>query len=191
MTMQTLTTHISEVATGDTLLVSSKSWLARQIQAFQKMEYPQGGKWNHAGMFWWAYDECMVIEADKYGIAITPFADYLTSNKDLLQLVPVFKVDGSEYGKYMLPYCGHTRYNRFNLVIAQAIKFATHGRVWIGPNDSEFRFICAHFNAHVYNHFEHCFERPGEIAPVDLWRSDMFTHKRIDKTSVLQSLYKL
>lgn len=169
-------TSIKDIKTGDCLLVSSNSWLAKQIQKFQSREDKEGGKWNHAAMFWWAYDELMVIEADKYGISITPFKDYYFSDRELLICKPKFKVDGSEYGKFMLPYAGHTRYGFWNLLVAQAVKILTFGRVWIGPSKSQTkRFICGEWCAYVYNNFnKKAFPDWNKVAPVDIYKCCMF-----------------
>lgn len=171
-------TDVHDIKTGDVLLVSSKSWLARQIQKFQSLQDREGGKWNHGAMFWWAYDELMVIEAEKYGIRITPFKDYIESNKDLLVLKPKFHVDGSEYGKFMLPYAGSTRYGFWNLVVAQSVKILTFGRVWLGPSKKQTKkFTCGEWCAYVHDHFNHgVFPDWNRVAPVDLYLNAMFDH---------------
>jgi hypothetical protein len=176
-------TSIRGINTGDALLVSSKSWLARQIQKFQKTQDPEGGKWNHAAMFWWAYDELFVIEADKFGIACTPYSEYVFSNRDLLVIKPKFKVDGSEYGKFMLPYVGHTRYDKWNLVVAQAVKMLTFGKLWLGHDKTNTKkFICGEWVAFVYNHFE-CtvFPNWNRTAPVDIYEHPYFTKYPFEK----------
>jgi hypothetical protein len=171
-------TDINEINTGDNLLVSSKSWLARQIQKFQKIEYPEGGKWNHSAMFWWCYNELFVIEADKYGIACTPFKEYINSNRELLVLKPKFKVNGSEYGKFMLPFCGHTKYGKLNLIFAQSIKILTLGSVWLGPSKKNTdKFICGEFVSFTYNHFNpEIFPDWNRMAPADIYVSSQFEH---------------
>ena len=162
-----------EIKTGDILLVSSQSWIARQIKRFQRCE------WNHAGVFWWAYDKLFIIEADKYGICCTPFEDY-TSNptKKLLHLAPTRYIDGSRMGEMMLPYIGHTPYNYTNLLIAQPIKMIT-GK-WIGRTDERVakkRMVCSEWCAYVYNKYfgEGVFNDWYKIAPKDLFNSDFFT----------------
>jgi hypothetical protein len=57
---------ISEIKTGDCLLVSSYSFIAKAIQLFQKNKY------NHAAIFVWIEGKLFVSEADKYGICLTP-----------------------------------------------------------------------------------------------------------------------
>lgn len=164
---------IKTIKTGDNLLVSSHSWLAKKIQLFQN------NKWNHSAMFWWAYDELFVIEADKYGIAITPFSQYLKSDSGLMVLKPNFAVDGAKMGAFMLPFCGHTPYDKTNLILDQAIKFITAGKVWIGKNkkDASKKFICGEWVAFVYNNFnEDIFPAWNKIAPSEIWADLHFTH---------------
>jgi hypothetical protein len=166
---------IKEIKTGDNLLVSGKKFLARVIQKFESCH------WNHSAMFWWNYDELMVIEADKRGICITPFKDYINGKADLLILKPKFAVDGSEYGKFMLPFCGHTRYQYGNLLLAQSIRFLTGGRLWLGPNDPEKdpkAFICGQWVAYVYYHMTDKYMFPDwpRIAP-----SDIFVNKNFEQ----------
>ena len=166
---------ISEINTGDILLVSSKSKLSTLIQKFE------GGKWSHSAIFWWVYGELFVIEADKYGIAITKFSDYLNSNSDLLILKPTFKVDGSEYGKFMLPYIGHTPYNYFDLFIVQPIYILSNKKIWLGDKNTS-RFMCSEFIAFVYNHFNSLiFEDWSKLTPEDLFDSIFFKHFEIKK----------
>lgn len=165
--------EINIIKTGDNLLVSSKSWIGKAIQKFQKCKY------NHSAMFYWAYNELFVIEADKRGVCLTPFSDYIKSDKKLLILKPEFPVDGSVYGSFMLPYAGHTKYGYFNLLCAQAIKFITAGRIWLGPNNDEATktFICGEFVAYVYHHFnDWLFEDWYRLAPSDLYNHSQFTH---------------
>jgi hypothetical protein len=178
-------TSINEINTGDCLLVSSKSWLAKQIQRFQKIEDKTGGKYNHAAMFWWAYDELMVIEADKYGISITPFKEYTDSNKELLICKPKFKVDGSLYGKFMLPYAGHTRYGFWNLIVAQSIRILTGEKVWVGPSKKDTkRFICGEWCAFVYETFKkYTFLDWNKVAPVTIFKNPNFTHEEFKRTA--------
>lgn len=170
----------SQIKTGDCLLVSSCSFLAKAIQWFERCEY------NHAGMFYWCYDTLMVIEAEKEGVIMTPFLDYI--NKDdyklgkikLLLLRPEFDVDGSEYGKFMLPYLGKTRYGFFNLLLAQSIRFLTAGRIWIGPSGkNKKRFICGEWVAFVYSRFNPYFHEWYRYAPSDLFDDLVFTHNII------------
>jgi len=158
------------IKTGDTLLVSGHSWLAGKIQDIQKC------KWNHAGMFYWCYDELMVIEADKPGVVPTSFSEYIQGKSHLLTLKPKFACDGSEYGKFMVPMLGKKRYGKLNLVFAQPVKFFTNGRIWLGSNkDNPKRFICGQFVEYVYNHFNpDLFPNWKRDAPVDLYNSTHF-----------------
>ena len=166
---------ISEIKTADVLLVSSKSKISKLIQKFE------GNKWSHSAIFWWCYDELFVIEASDYGIAITPFTSYLNSTSDLLLLKPKIEIKGSEYGKFMLPYVGHTPYNYFELMIAQPIYIITDKKIWLGNKDNK-KFICSEFVAFVYNHFNsHIFQEWDKTIPMDLYNSTIFNHYNIKR----------
>lgn len=155
------------IKTGDSLLVSGHSWLAKTIQDIQK------AKWNHAGMFYWCYDELMVAEADRPGVVLTPFSEYINGKSHLLILKPKFVCDGSEYGKFILPMLGKKRYGFLNLLVAQPIKFLTRGRIWVGSNnENPKRFICGQYVEYVYNHFNpDMFPNWVRDAPLDLFKS--------------------
>lgn len=170
--------NLAEIKTGDVLLVSSKSWLARQIQKFQKKVSPEGGKWNHAAIFHRLYDELCVIEADKPGVVITPFKDYIESNRELLILKPKWYIDGSELGKFMLPYCGKTRYGKFNLIIAQSVRILTLGRIWLGPSKEQKKyFICGEWVAYCLNSTNSViFPEWNRVAPCDIYDHPSFEH---------------
>ena len=169
-------TSTTEINTGDCLLVSSHSWLARQIQRFQKLVNKKGGEWNHAAQFWVCYDELFVIESIEKGIVCTPFKDYIDSDKKLLICKPQFLVDGSQFGAFMLPYAGRSRYGFFNLIFAQILKIITFGKIWIGPSKKNTRrFICGEWVAFVYNHFNsNIFTSWNKVAPVDIYQNPYF-----------------
>jgi hypothetical protein len=164
--------NILEIKTGDALLVGGHSFLAEAIQEFENC------KFNHAGMFYWCYDELFVIEADKPGVVLTHFDEYIKGKSHLLVCKPDFAVDGVEYGKFMLPLLGRKRYGFFNLLIAQPIKFLTNGRIWLGSNaDDPGRFICGQFVEYVYNHFnEDMFPNWKRDAPSDIFNNYHFKH---------------
>lgn len=163
---------VNFIKTGDTLLVGGHSFLAKAIQDFEKC------KWNHAGMFYWCYDELMVAEAEKPGVVLTPFSEYIKGKSHLLICKPDFAVDGIEYGKFILPKLGKTRYGFFNLLIAQPIKFLTNGRIWIGSdNQNPKRFICGQFVEYIYNHFNpDLFPNWLRDAPSDIYANSHFAH---------------
>jgi hypothetical protein len=169
--------NLKEIKTGDILLVSSQSWLARQIKLFQQCE------WNHAGVMWWAYDKLFVIEADKYGICCTPFEDYYKSNKKLMILQPYKYIDGSKIGEMMLPYIGHTPYNFTNLLFSQPIKLITG--IWLGKKGDKaaHRMVCSEWCAYIYNRYfgKGMFDEWWKIAPKDLFYSEIFEKHLIEK----------
>ena len=167
--------NITEIKTGDVLLVSSKSKISKLIQKFE------GNKWSHSTIFWWAYDELFVIEATTYGVAITKFSDYLNSTSDLLLLKPKIEIKGSDYGKFMLPYVGHSPYNYFELLIAHPIYIISDKKIWLGNKDLK-KFICSEFVTFVYNHFNpYLFTEWEKTIPMDLYTSTVFNHYNIKR----------
>lgn len=158
------------IETGDTLLVSSHSLLSEAIQTFQKC------KWNHAAMFVWINGELYVTEANMKGIVITPFENY-EARKDvgLLIMRPGFALPPErQLISFSLPYVGHSNYGFFNLLIAQAARYLTRKKLWIGPKrDPKTRhFICGQWVAFVYNHFDSkVFDDWNRLAPEDLFNS--------------------
>ena len=161
---------INQINTGDTLLVSSHSWLAKKIQNFEKCN------WNHAGLFFWVYGKLFVAEMVACGLVLTDFEEYIKGKSHLLICIPRFKIDGVEYGKYIIPKLGKTRYGFFNLLIAQPIKFITGKRIWLGNNnENPKRLICGEFVEMVYNHFHpEYFTTWKEDAPSDIYNSILF-----------------
>jgi hypothetical protein len=172
--------NLKDIKTGDNLLVSGKKWLAKTIQKFE------GCHWNHSAMLWWNYDELFVIEADSRGICLTPFSEYINGKADLMILKPKFLVNGSDYGKFMLPFAGHTRYGYGNLLLAQSIRYLTGSRLWLGPNDPEDdpkAFICGQWVAYVYYHMtnKEVFYDWPRIAPADIYNRPEFDHYIFEK----------
>ena len=184
-------TDINQINTGDTLLVhtSNKRILPRWIHYFQKKKDDLGGRFNHAGIFWWCYDELMIIEAEKQGITPTPFANYLNDKIyiELMCLKPTFPVDGVEYGKFMLPFAGRTKYDKLGL-LSELIKFRAleeGKKVWIGQRYfNKKKFMCGEWVGYVYNHFNSGMFRPSNCSPVDLYLNDKFEHHLIIKSLI-------
>lgn len=160
------------IKTGDTLLVSGKSWLARTIQKFQKCVF------NHAGMFFWLENELFVIEMDKEGLVMTDFSDYVKGKAALLICKPDFYIDKPAYRSYVFPMLGKTRYGFFNLFLAQSIKFITNKRIWLGSLDENpKRLICGEFVEKVYHYFNpDLFPDWQRDAPSDIFDSSHFQH---------------
>jgi hypothetical protein len=169
--MQTIL-DIQQIQTGDTLLVSGKSWLAHEIQNFEKCS------WNHAGMFFWLENELFIIEMDAPGLVMTHFSDYIKGKSNLLICKPDFTIDESAYRSYVFPMLGKTRYGFFNLLIAQPIKFLTNKRIWLGSlDDSPKRLICGEFVEMTYNHFNpDLFISWKRDAPSDIFNDTHFEH---------------
>lgn len=176
---------IKNIHTGDIILISTDRLLPDIIHEFQELVDKDGAKFNHAARAWWCYDELMVIEADKEGIVQTNFIkEYMEQDcyKVILVLRPEFPVDGSEYGRFMLPYCrGHrkqAKYSFRNLFIAFPIYLLTFGKVWVGTKKTDdTEFACGHFCAFTENNFRpNMYPEPERIAPVHLYLRKEYKH---------------
>jgi len=183
---------LRDIKSGDIGLVSGKSFLSKTIQEFQELENKKGSHWNHAMVYQWIDGYLFVFEADKWGIRSTPFKDYLFSNRDLLVLSHKTKrMEGTAQLRFMLPSCGATRYDKWNLVVAQAVKMLTFGRLWLGgskPKDN--RFICGEWAAYVWNNFyPGTFqENTAKVSPVEIWENTHFKHLYIDRELLIEQL---
>jgi hypothetical protein len=172
-----------EIKTGDIGLVQNSTFLAKAIQFFQGLvDKKEGKKYNHAFVFMILYDEIFVVEADKYGIAITPFKEYLDDKK--IKSVIGLRLKDNEIGaegaiKFMLPYVGHTPYDYINLFIYQPIKFLT-GK-WIGrETDNGHVFICGVWGAYFINNlFPNTVDNESRVAPCDLFENEKFFHYEV------------
>jgi hypothetical protein len=162
----------SNIKTGDTLLTSGTKFLAEAIQTFEKC------KWNHDAMFVWINGVLYVVEACMKGIILTRFSDYTSSNNGLLIMKPKFVMPSEgDILNFTLPYVGHTNYGFFNLIVAQAFRFLTKKKLWIGPKKDPMthNFICGEFVGFVYNNFDQkLFDDWNKIAPSDIFESDFF-----------------
>jgi len=153
-----------DLKTGDILLVSSHSWLAKKIQFFQK------NKWNHAGIVIECWGEWFICEADKKGICLTALDDYLNSDKSLMICRPQFDYDEKKISTFMLPYCGHVGYDYSSLLFFQLLA-QVFGK-WVGKKGDEAarRFYCSEWCAFVHNQFnQSIFPFWYSVAPKDIF----------------------
>jgi hypothetical protein len=164
---------INEIKTGDTLLVSSNSWLGKIIQKFEKNLY------NHAGMFVWRGTILFVAEMVKEGLVLTNFNEYIKGKSKLLILKPIFPVNEKKYEEHIEPQLGREKYGFFNLCVAQPIKYLTNHRIWLGDvdDDNPKRLICGEFVEKEYNfHNPAYFTNWKRDAPSDIYNSILFHH---------------
>ena len=169
--MKTITKY--EIRTGDVLLVSGNSWLSKMIQKSQKRDKKcmNDYAWlrNHVDIMWWCYDELFAVGAQKKGIQEQVFENYCTPERQFLVLRPTFKVDGSEYGRFILEhirrYGKKTKYAKWDLInhLRQIFK----GK-WKGEKKQDGRrFTCGEFGHHVHKHFHPKLfpENSAEVRP--------------------------
>ena len=168
-----------QIETGDNLLVSSKGILPEAIQWFEDCEF------NHSAFFLWLNGILYVIEADKHGIALTKFEDYIESDKGLMILKPKKNIDDkmkSDIINFVLEYTGHTPYEFINLLFYQPVRYIwkkLFGKeIWIGRSKSKSgkKFICGEWVAFIYNYFLGLFSDWNKAAPVDIYEDGHFDH---------------
>lgn len=171
------------INTGDLLVVGhDNTFISKAISKLTKSEY------SHTAIFWWNYDELFVIESDgskvfsRPGVILTPFKEYLESNRKLLIKKPNFEVNGSEWGKFMLTKVGKIHYSYWNLFVAQPVYILTNKKLWIGSNSKdEHSMVCAAFTGYVVNHFQpdRCINW-SELQPKD-WALDETNYRYFRK----------
>lgn len=161
------------IQTGDNLLVSTDSFLGHAIQDFQRC------KWNHAGKFLVINGIIYVCEADKRGICLTDFNDYVNNKKYSLlvqkPVIPFNPIEKDHIMQFALPRCGHKRYEYLNLFVYQPIKFLTG--IWLGAKTArkgDRAYICGEWVARIDNVVRGYFPKWEKLAPVDLFNSELY-----------------
>lgn len=139
--------------TGDIILVSGNSWLAKEIQEFTKSNV------SHVGIVYRCYDEVFICEQDftktdplkiQANLLLTNIEEYFKSSKKFYFRRPVFEVEGVIIGKQILSDLGRSRYSYFDLLVAQPIYQIT-GK-WIGDkNAKNKRMVCSSYVSYIFN----------------------------------------
>ena len=164
--------NIKQIKSGDILLVSSKGLIPKIIQKVQKCKY------NHAGLLLTINKKVYVIEATEKGIVLTLLSHY-TDNSDKYELlvlkpkvIPINSIIDIALSRLGTPY------EFSNLVVHQLAKYI-FGK-WIGRKKKEAsdKFICGEFVAWCWWKATNTslFYNWYKIAPVDIYKSDKFTH---------------
>lgn len=151
--------NITEIKDMDIVLVTSKNWLGEAIRDFIESNV------NHLGICVWFEGRLYVSEAERYGLQLIPFEEYILTEKystvfvgrfrdilidDLNKQIPKFK-------NLVLIMTGSHRYDFFSLMIAQPIKHIvrklTGRKIWIGKknNVAKKKFTCSEWVAYVYD----------------------------------------
>ncbi len=181
---------ISKIKSGDHLGVSSGSWLAEQIQDFQRC------KWNHSGVFVWIEGVLYVSEALEHGVTLTSFDTYLKGDSQLLvQTLGTANqiIDIDSFKHYILDHgVGDIPYDKFNLVFHQAVKYITKYSfrflrsigfdikkkyIWIGKKSGKAKkkMVCGEWSAYLYNRFIPTWHKTWwDDAPEDVVKNGKF-----------------
>jgi len=190
------TLSLSELQTGDVILVDSHSFLGNAIDIFQE------NRFNHAAFFF-KYDKLdMLYEAVRTGAGFNLFSGrvdgyyqkeydydkYVAGDIDII----VLRLKKNNWGsidksKLLVWMMLHSTdgYSLENLFIWQPFKYIwkwiTGKEKWIGKNEKN-KYICGQLVAKIYNVFLGHFEGQWEkIAPVDLFESELFNHYYLRK----------
>ncbi len=162
---------------GSILLFSSKSFIARAIQFFQRNKY------NHAGLLIKLFNEWYVAESEAKGLVLNRLSDRLHNNK-VLMLIPNFETKPAEITRTVVPMVGKHRYDFFSLLFFQMIYTVTgwfNRPVWIGRrgNAAGKRLYCSEICALVYFIVYGVMEKWWKYNPAMLYDSTLFTHHKV------------
>lgn len=166
----------TDLLSGDILLVKSSGFLPRAIRFFQGCEY------NHAATVVYLEGKRFVSEADKPGVIFTHLSKYTHSRRysKLLILRPHKEFTQAQTAAIIeltIDNAGRKGYDFFNLLIAQAIKYITRGRLWIGANKrtGSRRFICGEWCAYMCNYVNpEMFAEWWKVGPAELYNAAGF-----------------
>jgi len=174
---------IIDLKTGDTLFVKSKGLLPMLIRKFQKCEY------NHTGTVVLLDENIFISEADAPGIVFTNIDHYLKQKRysKLLIIRPRHSLNHKQKAiiiEQTAINAGRKGYDFFNLLVAQAIRYATNGRIWIGANNKESgerKFICGEWCCYLYSLIIPDFPLKEwyKCGPADLYDCSGFDHYQL------------
>ena len=168
---------ISDIKTGDVLLVDSRNLLAKLIKVFQKDKY------NHSGTFVWLEDSLFVFEAIGRGAVFTSWEHYDRKNKRFLvgQYGGNRRITNSTFLNKLIPLAGRRGYEFKNLFIFQPIKYLFGW--WVGRSNkkSDKRFICGELTAYCCHLLFGLYkDKWHKMSPADIHKSGHFTWKVLE-----------
>jgi len=164
----------------DIILVSSGSFLGNAIQDFTDSNI------NHVGIFVWLEGKLYVSEAERKGLQLVPFSEYLDNEKYkefFLARLPhenISKEKKRNLKHFILKETKNHSYDFMTLFVYQPIKQISRklfGRaVWLGKKDrkAKIRFVCSEWVAYVYNVFFNEFPEWYLTDPAEVKNSELF-----------------
>jgi|GEM_PF-4710777 len=186
---------VSDLQTGDIILVDSHSFLGNTIDIFQ------GNRFNHAAFHFsynnlnWLYEAVktgagfnLLLNNSEYHQEEYLFDRYQKGEVDIMVLRLKKNnwktVNTDKLLNWMMVH-STDGYDFVNLFIWQSVKYTwkwiTGKEKWIGKG-MRHKFICGQLVAKIYNRFLGLFNDEWEsIAPVDLFNSDLFNHYKLSK----------
>lgn len=168
------------VETGWNGLVSSKSWIAQEIQDFESIAFgKKAGKWNHSLLFQRTENGSLwAVEMTEKGMIKTPICDYikLQAAKDceILILKPKFTYSQNKCIDIIEQNVGKIHYQFINLLFYQAVHMASGW--WWGGKGTTKRMICGELVAYIYYQLTglKCFKKWNEAAPSEFYLNELF-----------------
>lgn len=133
----------SRLKTGDILHCSGTRVISKLIKAATRSEY------SHTALFIWIWDSPYVIDAQKDGVNLRPFDEWM---KEFNYTIKVHRssdvVNEKSLATKALSKSGNTGYDFEGLLIRQPLKLVT-GKWKADPNKEE-RMFCSEYVAWVY-----------------------------------------
>ena len=170
--------------TGDIILVSGTSTMAKIIQKFQSKQNPEAGKWNHSGIIYQTPHDTYVIEAAeikgykfKGAVVITPFDEYrsrMLNSECRIRILKCKEEPNKWFERILLSYVG-IPYDYRNLLQHQVVRILTG--LWIGRNKRQWkRMVCHEFTMTVWNDYRGIFPDCHKAKIEDIYNSTYFEH---------------
>jgi len=159
--------------TGDIILTSSNTFLAKAIKWFTKSKY------NHIGTILIVEDIIYIVESNSYdggaGVINTPIDSYLNSDKKLLFRRPYFNINEEAFTSFCLENVGKFKYDFKTLLFIQPWHTLTGG--WLGTKkvENDSRLICSQFIAYLFHTLhKNLFRNYHSMTPADFVNSHLF-----------------
>lgn len=143
--------------TGDVLHCSGKKLISRLIKKATKSNY------SHSAIFIEIWGQPYVIDAQKDGVNVRPWNDWLEMYDYNITVHRLTKLlNPTRFAQRAMTRVGHTAYDFEGLLIRQPIELLTNR--WIEKGDTEKKMYCSEYVAWVYG-----VEKAYKFSPQDLY----------------------
>lgn len=164
----------------DLILVSSGNFLGNAIQDFIDSNI------NHVGIFVWLEGKLYISEAERKGLQLVPFSEYVNNKKyksfflARLRNENISKEKKQNLKHFILRETKNHSYDFMTLLFYQPIKQITRKlfkqSIWLGQKTRKAnrRFTCSEWAAYVYNVFFSKFPKWYLTDPAEIKKSEIF-----------------